>query len=101
MVDAPPLDTTWALGFLDDRLGFAGGIAPFQGAHIYRTVDGGRTWTQHQLSATYVGYPYSVAVPDARSCYVMTSATDVSNVVFRSLDGGDTWSSVSQGIGGL
>ncbi|HKQ58349.1 MAG TPA: YCF48-related protein [Candidatus Eisenbacteria bacterium] len=96
---APPgLGTTYEIEFLNDALGFAGGVmSPSSPSRICRTVDGGVTWTAHTLANEF-GWVHGISIVDAQTQFAVTYGGDGINKVFRSTDGGATWPQRGAGL---
>jgi photosystem II stability/assembly factor-like uncharacterized protein len=74
------------------------GYAGFGVAHVWRSTDGGAHWTNASGSgpATLPDIPVNALVVHHLNSDVVYAATDIG--VFRTLDGGATWQTFSEGM---
>jgi photosystem II stability/assembly factor-like uncharacterized protein len=89
------------LAFVDAGHGFLDAFAPLSGASLYRTSDGGKSWTTAAPLADPPGYTkqpgYGGLQPGHVAGFAGTALVPVSDptsgktFVFRSTDGGGTW----------
>lgn len=82
--------------FLDEQVGFIGGRAnnatsPTGSAIIYRTTDGGVTWTPVFIGNYGTGWAWKIFPVNANVIYAALASTDGTYRVGKSTDGGDTW----------
>jgi photosystem II stability/assembly factor-like uncharacterized protein len=89
-----PFPSRWGVNsayFLDSQKGFAcGGLKSFS-----RTLDGGRTWTRIPLPGDQAISMYNVTFLDADIGIATGNSAPGSQDIFRTTNGGQTWSSVS------
>lgn len=93
------------LSFIDARRGFVSTWQRGAMADLYRTQDGGRTWTKATIrpSTRLTSRPDSSVTLDAPQAFgdtLLTSASDSggppnAHIVYRSTDGGATWSAIA------
>lgn len=81
----------WAnyIYFKDSLTGFMGGTSHY----IYKTTDGGFSWTPFTLDAVYNVSINSIYFPTQDSGYAVSDGK-----IYRTINGGDTWSEVSNPI---
>lgn len=85
------------VAFLDDNIGFIGGISPSavlnQGqATILKTTDGGATWrTVFVQEGTLRGYGWKIFPINSQIIYVGIENFDGTNRIAKSMDGGENW----------
>lgn len=84
--------SVWALEFVDASLGFAAGAVSGTVPRLYRTLDGGATWTQVATSGLTSGIR-AMTWFDAQ--HAVASTAYPSEGVSRTVDGGQTWTPVS------
>src|SRR5713101_6857562 len=91
----PVFDHVHALAF------GAGGRALWLGAHagLFRSEDGGRTWTKVPLPAKHDAPDIMAVTPDPRDAGVVYVATHEAGVL-KTTDGGRSWSEVNSGLSG-
>ena len=81
----------WGAHFLDAQKGFAcGGMKGF-----YRTLDGGQSWTTIALPGYQDSPMYNVTFLDANVGIVIGNSAQGSQDIFRTTNGGATWSQVA------
>jgi photosystem II stability/assembly factor-like uncharacterized protein len=84
------------LSFVDSRRGFIGALSPVLAPVIYRTTDGGRTWTESRPlppPSTKAGN-FDLGPGPVRafgSTLLVAAGWEHSKYVYRSTDGGATW----------
>ncbi|MGH2570726.1 MAG: WD40/YVTN/BNR-like repeat-containing protein, partial [bacterium] len=89
----------FAIAVRDPLFVLAGGSGGATGhSDVRRTTDGGATWTTHDLSASFVGYPQGLVAFDDGTCFCVTYGGDNLNFVYRSTDGGSTWHLRGNGV---
>jgi photosystem II stability/assembly factor-like uncharacterized protein len=80
----PTAPVTFGLDYIDENVGLVAGLVPATGADgVFRTADGGRTWTNVLTAITN-----DVAFLDADT--VLATAV-VEHMIYRSFDAGVTW----------
>ncbi|MBD3277660.1 MAG: hypothetical protein GF388_05110 [Candidatus Aegiribacteria sp.] len=77
--------------FLDNETGYA--VGGFTNAMIVKTTDGGINWDVTHPGGSYMGDVLFPAGPDTGF------ATGIGGRIFRTVNGGDDWSRVDDGIG--
>lgn len=82
LTNSPSLFQAETMTFLDDQVGFAGGL---QG-QVGRTLDGGMTWTEVTKPGSNSSGITSLYFTSADEGYVSTTS-----VQYRTTDGGQTW----------
>jgi len=67
------------------------------GSGIYKTIDGGRTWSS--IGGEDINYPYIdfIAIHPQNS-FIIYAGVRGSKGVYRSLDGGQSWESINEGL---
>jgi photosystem II stability/assembly factor-like uncharacterized protein len=95
---SPDVDFAMAVRFRGNDFGLVGGPKASQPSRVCRTTDGGESWTTHDLAGGNVGASRSIAIPDDSTCYTVTFGGATENHVFRSLDGGQSWSEITHEI---
>lgn len=99
MVQGPASEKVRSLSispnYAGDHTVFAG---TFSG-HVYRTLDGGATWTDQGLlkSTSYQVRALAVS-PNFASARTVFSGLNPSGGVYRSTDAGSTWTAVNSGL---
>jgi photosystem II stability/assembly factor-like uncharacterized protein len=98
-----------AIGFIDEKRGFLGNVGDAypnvtDKIPLYRTVDGGTTWTPVDIGGVVVAGICAIDILKSRSIYqgqlleraVVHAAGRVSGpaMLLRSIDGGENWSSI-------
>ncbi|MEO1083994.1 MAG: oxidoreductase, partial [Acidobacteriota bacterium] len=80
---------------------FAGGVAyalsagPGDASQIYKTADGGETWTRQFVNTAPEGFLDGMAFWDADRGLAYGDPVDGAFFILRTADGGDTWTRVS------
>jgi hypothetical protein len=80
----PAADTTWVAPFTD----FTGA----QNGGVLRSIDSGVTWNPSSTGLPAIVQPYSIAQSITNDLYISNNVFGSPNGVFRSLDGGQSWS---------
>ncbi|GJM35788.1 MAG: hypothetical protein DHS20C18_47890 [Saprospiraceae bacterium] len=81
--DFEGLDQGFSVFFLDENIGWVG----HSSRTIFKTEDGGETWTEYDFSMDDLTPPYDIEFLDPDTGYMVTSYARA----FRSRDGGETW----------
>ena len=103
--------STMAMSPADPKVMYAGtgggaGASTLRGAGIFKSTDGGDTWTQLPATsaADWSGGVEKISVsPDGNTVLAATKAvySDVASAIWRSTDGGNTWSETLKQTGGV
>ena len=70
------------------------GVSNFDG--IFYSTDGGYNW--QETASEVSGYPSSIAINEDGTIFVGTSTDYYSSGFWRSIDGGDTWEQLNEGL---
>lgn len=74
---------------VSEKVAFASG----SGGVVLRTTDGGATWTKLALPADAAKLDFrDVDAIDARTAYVLSIGEGNNSRIYKTIDGGDTWS---------
>ncbi len=69
---------------------------------VAKTTTGGTSWSRHILESSTVGFTYSIAFDPSNSSVVYAAGhVNLLAAVFRTTDGGLTWSRCNSGITGM
>ncbi|REJ82469.1 MAG: T9SS C-terminal target domain-containing protein [Bacteroidetes bacterium] len=93
MMHAISADTAWALLYFVDAMNNSGG-------GLWKTVDGGATWTQQGAGSIYttnVSFPNIVHFWDADNGVLIGDPTSNVFEMYTTTDGGTTWTAVPSG----
>ncbi|HYS53234.1 MAG TPA: hypothetical protein VER58_05650 [Thermoanaerobaculia bacterium] len=103
--------STMAMSPADPKVMYAGtgggaGASTLRGAGIFKSSDGGETWTQlpATTAADWSGGVEKISIsPDGNSVLAATKAvySDVASAIWRSTDGGNTWTEALKQTGGM
>lgn len=83
------------------------GDYPLQGAHIFKSTDGGKTWTESDngfLHDAEVAIHDMIVDPGNSNIVYAATTKDEARVgkgVFKSVDSGKTWKAINSGLGSL
>jgi photosystem II stability/assembly factor-like uncharacterized protein len=80
----------------DGRTAYALSIGPGEASRIYRTADGGSTWTRQFTNADPMAFFDAMAFWDADRGVAVSDSVDGRFVILRTVDGGRTWTRVLQ-----
>lgn len=90
--DEPPSDWIMAIHFVDDDRGYAAGYETGGSLRVDRTLDGGATWTAHDLVSSSGFVTDVVTVGDDDQTVIASLVLENDGRVEVSQDGGVTWS---------
>lgn len=81
--------------FIDENVGFVGGVKESVGAVILKTIDGGDTWTEVYTSNAGTEYIWKFSFPSEDVFYAAVESFTPGTEVAKSIDGGDTWETLT------
>ncbi|MGI5817937.1 MAG: WD40/YVTN/BNR-like repeat-containing protein [Armatimonadota bacterium] len=87
MSDTRQVDVIDELMLHDRNVGW---VLPSQRTHIWRTTDGGETWSPKRFASDAANYAIDAAIAGPNRCYILTRLGHV----LHTRDGGESWEEV-------